>query len=76
MHVECPGRFRRELKVIFPVVDPANVQMIPTCQKAEHDLTDWGDTVETEKERLLERVSCQVLCTVSSFLCLVCRMGC
>jgi len=54
--VECPKKFVRDLKSIFPKIDPKETSIIPTCQRTFLDLTNWGDEVEDEKETLLKTV--------------------
>jgi len=46
----------REIQSIFPDVDLTNLLIIPTCQQADCDLVTTGEKVDTEKDRLLERV--------------------
>eukprot|EP00959_Pyramimonas_sp_CCMP1952_P358529 7506968-Pyramimonas_sp.AAC.1 len=41
---------------IFPGVDTTGILIIPTCQNSAVDLVRVGEEVETEKDRLLERV--------------------
>ena len=53
--LECPPRLSRELKVVFPKMDVRSIRVIPTCQNAQIDLTNWGDEVEAEKSALLQK---------------------
>ncbi|CAN0518668.1 unnamed protein product, partial [Ectocarpus sp. 12 AP-2014] len=49
----CPRALLRELDHVFPGVDLNDCLAIPTNQKAVMDLVAMGDTVETEKDVLL-----------------------
>ncbi|CBN76067.1 conserved unknown protein [Ectocarpus siliculosus] len=49
----CPRALLRELDHVFPAVDLDDCLAIPTNQKAVMDLVAMGDTVETEKDVLL-----------------------
>ncbi|CAB1104393.1 unnamed protein product [Ectocarpus sp. CCAP 1310/34] len=49
----CPRALLRELDHVFPGVDLDACLAIPTNQKAGMDLVAMGDTVETEKDVLL-----------------------
>lgn len=53
----CPKALSRELKYVFPGVDLASCLAVPTSQKATMDLVSMGDSVEIEKDRLLNSVS-------------------
>jgi len=55
----CPKALFREAKFIFPPIldslnDETELVVIPTCQKALHDLVKVGPEIEEEKDRLLE----------------------
>jgi len=52
----CPRALFRELKHVFPGVDLEACLAVPTSQKADMELVAFGDTVETEKDRLLNSV--------------------
>lgn len=52
----CPRALFRELRHVFPGVDLEACLAVPTSQKADMDLVAMGDTVETEKDRLLNSV--------------------
>ena len=41
---------------MFPDVDLAGMLIVPTCQQADYDLVRTGEKIDTEKDRLLERV--------------------
>eukprot|EP00752_Nemacystus_decipiens_P005299 g4807.t1 len=49
----CPRALFRELRHVFPGVDLDACLAVPTSQKADIELVSFGDTVETEKDRLL-----------------------
>jgi hypothetical protein len=53
--VECPKRHSREVRAVFPGLDPEGLFVIPTCQRSDIDLVRFGDVIEQEKDRLLER---------------------
>lgn len=46
----------REVQSVFPDVDMTDMLVVPTCQQADYDLVRTGDKIESEKDRLLERV--------------------
>lgn len=46
----------REVQSVFPDVDLAGMLVVPTCQQADYDLVRTGEKIDTEKDRLLERV--------------------
>jgi hypothetical protein len=46
----------REVQSVFPDVDLAGMLIVPTCQQADYDLVRTGEKIDTEKDRLLERV--------------------
>lgn len=46
----------REVRSVFPDVDQAGLLVVPTCQRADYDLVRTGEKIDTEKDRLLERV--------------------
>jgi hypothetical protein len=48
---------RREVRSVFPDGPLEGLLVVPTCQQAERDLVQTGEKIETEKDRLLERVS-------------------
>jgi hypothetical protein len=56
----CPKSIFREAKFVFPFMQKnealaeASLLVIPTCQKALHDLVKVGPEIEEEKDRLLE----------------------
>lgn len=52
---EVPKRFEREAQEMFAGMDLAGLLIVPTCQQAKLDLVNVGETVETEKDFLLER---------------------
>ena len=54
----CHCNIIRELNHIFPDAGPFsdNILAIPVLQHARCDLVNMGETVEREKERLLEKV--------------------
>lgn len=52
----CPRALFRELRHVFPGVDLDACLAVPTSQKADMDLVAFGDTVENEKDRLLNSV--------------------
>jgi hypothetical protein len=52
-----PPAITREVQSVFPDVDLANMLIVPTCQQADYDLVRTGEKIDTEKDRLLERVS-------------------
>jgi hypothetical protein len=54
---ECPKRHRDDVAALFPGTPLEDMLVIPTCQHAVVDLVQMGERVETEKDRLLERVS-------------------
>jgi hypothetical protein len=47
----------REVQSVFPDVDLSGMLVVPTCQQADYDLVRTGEKIDTEKDRLLERVS-------------------
>ena len=55
----CPKSIFREAKFVFPFMQKnealaeASLLVIPTCQKALHDLVKVGPEIEEEKDRLL-----------------------
>ena len=53
---ECPRRHRDDVAALFPGTSLEDMLVIPTCQQAGVDLVQMGERVETEKDRLLERV--------------------
>lgn len=63
----CPRALLRELDHVFPGVDLDACLAIPTNQKAVMDLVAMGDTVETEKDVLLNSVrrGWQICCLCS-----------
>jgi hypothetical protein len=46
----------REVQSVFPDVDLLGMLVVPTCQQADYDLVRTGEKIDTEKDRLLERV--------------------
>lgn len=52
--VTCPRAFVREVQMVFPGQDLANLIAIPTCQKSVRDLCEMGEDIEKEKDALLE----------------------
>jgi hypothetical protein len=46
----------REVQSVFPDVDLTGMLIVPTCQQADYDLVRTGEKIDTEKDRLLERV--------------------
>lgn len=52
----CPKALFRELRHVFPGVDLDACLAVPTAQRADMDLVAFGDTVENEKDRLLNSV--------------------
>jgi len=55
----CPKALFREAKFVFPFMQKdmaaeGALLVIPTCQKALHDLVKVGPEIEDEKDRLLE----------------------
>jgi hypothetical protein len=53
---DVPMRYKEDLKATFPGIDTKGMLIVPTCQNAAVDLVRMGEEVETEKDRLLERV--------------------
>uniref|UniRef100_A0A7S0RSJ5 Methylmalonic aciduria and homocystinuria type D protein n=1 Tax=Chlamydomonas leiostraca TaxID=1034604 RepID=A0A7S0RSJ5_9CHLO len=51
----CPARIRREVASVFPSVDLDKLLIVPTCQHAAMDLVQTGETVDVEKDNLLEK---------------------
>jgi hypothetical protein len=64
----------REVQTVFPGVDVSDMLIVPTCQQAVLDLVRTGEKVDTEKDRLLERVrfSC---CGIGVMLATACTAG-
>lgn len=52
---ECPKRHKTEAEAVFPGVSYEGLLVVPTCQRSKMDLVNVGDTVEQEKDDLLER---------------------
>jgi hypothetical protein len=52
----------REVQSVFPDVDLAGMLVVPTCQQADYDLVRTGEKIDTEKDRLLERVRLSCAC--------------
>lgn len=51
-----PASMTREVQSVFPDVDLTGMLIVPTCQQADYDLVRTGEKIDTEKDRLLERV--------------------
>jgi hypothetical protein len=51
-----PKRYKEDVAATFPGLDVEGLLIVPTCQNSAVDLVQMGDEVETEKDRLLERV--------------------
>ena len=55
---KCPRILLRELSHVFPGIVSSNeeepVHAICTCQKAQYDLSEYGERVASEKDNLLE----------------------
>lgn len=41
---------------VFPGVETSDLLIVPTCQRSDLDLVQTGEKIDTEKDRLLERV--------------------
>lgn len=52
----------REVQSVFPDVNLSGMLVVPTCQQADYDLVRTGEKIDTEKDRLLERVRQQGCC--------------
>lgn len=69
----CPRALLRELDHVFPGVDLDACLAMPTNQKAVMDLVAMGDTVETEKDVLLNSVrgDWRICCVSSGDRCIM-----
>ena len=68
-HAGVPLAHRREIQAIFPDLGMEDMLIVPTCQRTDVDLVNFGDHVEKEKDSRLERFMAwaQEVCrTVSS----------
>lgn len=54
---DMPKRVAQEVAHVFPDVELEGMLVVPTCQRSDVDLVQMGEAIETEKDRLLERVS-------------------
>eukprot|EP01026_Neomeris_dumetosa_P056063 TRINITY_DN5119_c0_g2_i1.p3 TRINITY_DN5119_c0_g2~~TRINITY_DN5119_c0_g2_i1.p3 ORF type:complete len:195 (+),score=23.76 TRINITY_DN5119_c0_g2_i1:63-587(+) len=52
---ECPKVVTQELKHIFPSLDTDGVMVVPTCQRSNVDLANWGEDADKEKDILLQK---------------------
>ncbi len=53
----CPRQLRREVHAVFPGLPHTDdLLIVPTRQQAQVDLVRTGETVEDEKDKLLEQV--------------------
>eukprot|EP00887_Chlorella_sp_A99_P003154 scaffold9.g3154.t1 len=57
---EVQRQHRDVVAAVFPGESPDGMLVVPTCQQASVDLVGRGEQVETEKDRLLERVRAYV----------------
>lgn len=68
----CPARHAQEVEALFPGVNAKDVLIVPTCQHAKVDLARVGETVEQEKDTLLERFVAWAKCVCDALE----RRGC
>lgn len=54
-HAGVPIAHRRDIQAIFPDVGLEDMLIVPTCQRTDVDLVNFGDHVEKEKDLRLER---------------------
>ncbi len=70
--------FVNEIKLVFPSVDSSrSFIVVGTLQRSDHDLAGLGDSIEREKDRLLESVIQLLISSCDNFdnFTLTCPFG-